>query len=254
MRASWALWLCLASGCGPAARSFEGYTANPLSRVSTLDAGPLPGSAGPVGYLVDRWGEPHCSAVLVAPRLVLTAAHCSQGPSILRFGVGAVGGRIYEPQLISPGELFAYGKLHPRYDGTTYDLMYLLLDQPVTETSPAQLADFSSLSARCGLTGAGYGQPAIAADGTPTIRWEYRGVDVCAEPSLDSNGWIRATSPLDSLCVGDSGGGLMTTGEDRLIGLVKSGNGPCGPGAVTNFEPIERARAFIEEGLALAAP
>jgi hypothetical protein len=231
------------AACSGSAGSGSATASNAVVGGGTPDA-----SYSAVGFLVDSYGAPHCSAVLVDPRLVITAAHCASGPSILRFGVGDVGSQIDEPvKLGSDDDVFPFGRVHPDYAWPDHDIMYIVLEQPVPDVTPATLGDIGSLGDPCSLTGIGYGQEAAGTAGSADIPWRRHAIDLCSEGFNGTR--ISASSTTGSTCVGDSGGGLMLTGTSTVVGLVSGGDGTCGAGKPNYFTSIADHMDFIREGL-----
>lgn len=83
-------------------------------------------SALPAVGALTRFGSTHCTATLVGPRKVLTAAHCLRGlsPSQLRFALG--------PRVSAPEHVIRVASLHPHpnYNPNTLrnDIGYAVLE------------------------------------------------------------------------------------------------------------------------------
>lgn len=131
---------------------------------SAITGGEPDGERHPnVGLIVfyDGTGRYRCSATLVSPTVLLTAAHCTEGtvgatavtfdtvvaeeaPSPLPVAADPAGG--YTPEeLAAAGYLSGTAYTHPDYSGFTdldnwNDVGVIVLDEPVLDVTPAQLA------------------------------------------------------------------------------------------------------------------
>jgi hypothetical protein len=118
-------------------------------------------------YFYDGDGRFRCSATLVAPTVLLTAAHCTEGTlgktlvtfdSVIAkqpptpFPVAADPGVGYTPQEIAAaGYLSGTASTHPAYSGFTdrdnwNDVGVIVLDKPLTTIWPATVAPLNYLS------------------------------------------------------------------------------------------------------------
>jgi secreted trypsin-like serine protease len=213
-----------------------------------------------VGILIDEFNVPHCTGTLIASNVVLTAAHCFDGPSKLNFQLGAFDAKkkAYEP-LPSGDEVHPYSVDHPSYDGESHDLAYVVLAEDVPGVTPAQLGSKDDVADHCGFEVVGYGRTTpLPDDGTDGTQTDYQGerkmATICVTGTNPANGFLTATGSDGSTCKGDSGGGLLERGADTdvLVGVVR-GSPPgtnCGVGALLWFQPVATETSFVQKALA----
>ncbi len=182
--------------------------------------------------------EAACTGTLIAPRVVVTAAHCLGDSPAAALDVWV--GRI----LGEEGELIhvVSGASHPEAlpDVFTHDVAVLILERapenPRVATLPSAAIDPPS-EARV----VGFGRAADAAIGGRT-RFEGH-VRIAAREAFQ---WKLAPSP-SMTCQGDSGGPLFATvdGVELLIGVNTHGDPRC---EVEGFAArVDAHLAFIEE-------
>ncbi len=165
----------------------------------------------------------HCTGTVVAPRAVLTAAHCVLGSSLPRLWVAAGAELAARARFHEVVELLA----HPGYDAATKvnDVALVLLAEPILDVAPLPLGgkalDSSDVGRR--LRVVGYGHPGD----DPIDGVRRRGTTVVS--SADAQ-WIE-TNPGPSLpCDGDSGGPLLARnadGTERVVGVTSWGDPAC---------------------------
>ena len=241
------LVLLLAAGALPAAAITGGE----------LDDGRHPN----VGLMIaDIDGEPQwrCSGTLIAPRVFLTAGHCT--------GDGATAARVWFAGDIADVPDYPYGGEvaiegtpipHPDYGwGSQYndahDVGVVILDEAVTDIKPAQLAEADLLGQlkKAGLLDGGYKESTYftsVGDGVTLVSWPPAVLDSNKVRMVSQSEYFALTKPWLHLmqravfdesgtCGGDSGGPAFWVEEDGteiLVAVTSWGDGGC---AATGFD------------------
>lgn len=248
----WASLVLLATshlGCSVAAQRDDGGAATQ----AIVGGRSVPKARAAVGYLVAA-GEayPTCTATLVDPKYVITAAHCLvDSPRSLSFGTGAF--RAWGPSLTR----VVGCSIHPRYSdsdvGRVHDVAYCelaknLATEPLAlEASPAFDASYVAL---------GYGQTDAddPSSSGPRKQLIVHRVDADEEPLLEgAEDMLGVTSASGNTCFGDSGGPLLVLGDDgeaRVAGVLHGGfsyadDSDCEAGAVSVYAPVADNLSFL---------
>ncbi len=189
-----------------------------------------------------------CTAGIWKPRLLMTAAHCTQG--ISEFAIGAPGA----PSLSVDQAGAVLGALDvqvlqvfqpPSYkeDGTSSvkpdDIALILLDRDIGGAPFARLANELDLvtpwAAKGPVNHAGYGL--ISENQLPDVPREVTlPFQYFFPKSRLGVTFATGQNPASGICSGDSGSPayLRTAAGDLLIGPVVGGAGPCGGGAAAD--------------------
>lgn len=198
-----------------------------------------PGQQLAIGFLFTPGNpsNPFCTGTLVAPRVVVTASHCTRGmgPEALGFGIGV------DPN--APAALFTLVQV-AEFTDPDIDAALLFLERdavadvpdveplPVNRTS-LDGADGESLIGRQ-VEVAGYGQTGEATSGR--FFASVRLVE------LDPEFVVVDGEGLQGLCFGDSGGPVITlnaAGAPVVLGVEHGGDDSCvGRDYLTRLDPL----------------
>ncbi|MFY0572374.1 S1 family peptidase [Archangium lansingense] len=202
---------------------------------------PAVGAIVPVSPLC---GEPDeaspvmCTGTLVAPRVVLTAAHCVESPD-----VSQVLSVVFAPEaaraLSSERVRVVEGRLHPAFNAVENDIGVLILaeDAPV---APVSLAGWALPADVVGQTTrvVGFGLDDEGRSGS-------RRSGSARVTAVEAGTFSIEASPGMS-CGGDSGGPLFLEvgGAERVIGVTSYGDPSCTRGTNTR---VDAHAAFVQE-------
>lgn len=186
-----------------------------------------------------------CGASLIAPDIVLSAAHCGS----TTFGSGVYVGGLHN---IKPydGEYFEVSEviIHPQWSGTSLyenDIMLIKLSTPSTAT-PVELNFDSNLPSKWEmLTVIGHGRTSQGGNKSQALLQvdvPYVHPDKCDDQLLRGDDMYLCAGGVEGYdsCNGDSGGPLLTS-QKVQVGIVSIGSG-CGstlPGIYTRVSHYE---------------
>lgn len=196
----------------------EGDASEPTSGGGALVGGAAEARFQAAGYLTGRDGTALCGATLVAPDVVVTAAHCAyrNKDDALAFGVGEIAAQ----KRVAVASIHYHPGGHVEQDGAMdlvhalrlNDLAYLVLERPVDGVTPALPATSSPSWASCRARIIGYG---TASDGT-NRRASVSGC-VVLEPRLGSDAILEIRPETGSAVChrdGDEGHAAIAEAED----------------------------------------
>lgn len=198
--------------------------AEPVQARSEAIIGGMPtGQADPEVFALLSSGWPFCSATLIHPRVLITAAHCVAN------GVGSVTNdpRGYWDNSPSVQGWWA----HPDYETTNlaeYDLAFVLLRSPVTDATPKAIQR-TELPPIAGGRAVGYGQRGTDQNAPSGERYTIN-----LPLTAVTAGQVRYGSPGAAICFGDSGGPFFASvgGVETLVAVHSYTNDPtCSGGA-----------------------
>jgi Trypsin len=224
--------------------------------------GAAPSTVAIIGTRDDGLAYVYCTGTLIAPDVVLAAAHCitetttvAQHISLesdLRFLPSA------DPETRDQTLAMAVGVRrsapHPLYDGGSHahDVGLFFLDAPIASVTPAivlESADDAALGDGAGaaVSFAGYGYD----------EEDVFGLKRCAEATLAGGDgthlYVETADGVPQGCNGDSGGGLFVDVQsahartDRVAGVASYTAPGCAE--FTGFADVRLDRAFLEEQL-----
>ncbi|MBM7515997.1 S1 family peptidase [Nocardioides nitrophenolicus] len=232
----------------------------PSSPASASTGGTVDGDTHPnVGLIAfyDADGRFRCSATLISPTVLVTAAHCTSGtlgktlvtfasvvaeapPSPLPVAADPSAGYT-AAELAAAGYLSGTAYTHPQYSDFTdlrnwNDVGVVVLDQPVTTIAPAPLAPVGTVDAvkqprKTLFTAVGYGTEVRQAESGPQkptpmsypiIRRyvEMPGQKITPQ-IIQTNGNEKDPFGTGGTCFGDSGGSLWLGGQ--VVGVTSYG-------------------------------
>jgi len=229
-----------------------------LALATGRDAGALVGPAREDARFADRVamvltrgaeGSGFCSGVVIAPRVVLTAAHCLRPvKDMLVFFRNAAG----EPILI-PVEATA---AHPLYRPDAVRRRVVSIDVGLIETQtplpapfrPAALAEGEAAApVGSAVTAVGYG---VAREGEPKTGGVLRAAELAvAAPASQVLLWAADPKAAGAgACSGDSGGPIFAADGETVMAIVAWTSGQHGQkcGAVTQGTWVAPLRGWID--------
>ncbi|CAM3324814.1 S1 family peptidase [Nocardioides dubius] len=232
----------------------------PISPVQASTGGTVDGNTHPNVALIafyDSEGRFRCSATLVSPTVLLTAAHCTSGtlgktlvtfdsvialapPSPLPVA-GDVTAGYTAAELAAAGYLSGTAYTHPEYSDFTdldnwNDIGVIVLDQPVTTIAPAPLAAVGAADAikqprKTLFTAVGYGTEVRQAETGPQKptpmsypllrRYVVMPGQKITPQIIQTNGNEKDPFGTGGTCFGDSGGSLWLDGA--VVGVTSYG-------------------------------
>ena len=280
--------ICASAGCRSPDRE-EG----PTGAVSSPIVGGARSEEYPAVGALNIGNLQQCSAVLVAPNLVMTAAHCFEN--------------LYRAELVDkpkvwfftgyPSVVDTYRAKHIlvesgtecRFTRTGRDLALVVLERPVPGVEPLAI-ERGPHALHCQYLAVGYGTTMVrpgavegedrrvveplcepsdtrpldspapsAGEGPGLIFVTRKSLSTCADEVV-AGGYVASRSEAGSVCGGDSGSPLIDTRTKKLVGILSGSDideagvdCTTGSRAVYTAVAVPENLAFIDEGLAAAA-
>lgn len=218
-----------------------------VTPAAAVTGGSLDGNMHPaVGLLLADRGnglEPDCSAALVSPTVLVTAAHCLEGATSNRVGVSFDSHYVAGASPVLPGAFYADAWSPGGKD--THDLAVVVLDSAVTTTTPLGLPQAGLLekpalkSAQLVNVGYGYFDRTFVFDG-------YRRSSTSSFTSLKPTE-LKLSQKPGGVCFGDSGGPRLYA--STVVAVTSTGNRNCTGQTVSYRLDTPSALAFVAQFL-----
>ena len=233
-------------------------TASPASAITngTLDGNQHPSVGGlvsPTQYSDGTWL--YCSATLISPTVVLTAAHCGEAGEAVTV--------TFDTAYVADDKVYS-GTFHadPGYPGNqsdAHDIAVVVLDKAVKGITPSSLPEAGSLSALPAnqlFTSVGYGAYEVT-NSPGGHQYLYNDVRMVATGTLNSTNktWLRISmNPATGdggTCYGDSGGPNFLGTTDVIAAITITGDAVCRATNVDYRLDTTSARDFLSQYVAL---
>jgi len=202
--------------------------------------GGYPYESDPPEWLVRIDGEVGpCSAFLVAPSWLVTAAHCKRAAETAQVGIAFRGDGTPTHTIV---EWLEYPDWDDCYFCRAHDLALAKIDPPVWGVQLLSIADDPPIFGPWEGTVGGWGNYEFSIDNididVDAPRWKEVKEIVECEHFLDTTA-VCLTLEDASVCHGDSGSPLL--GKDNLAyGIASRGDGRCGLGSVAIYTDLTR--------------
>lgn len=217
-----------------------------------------------------------CSAVLIHPRIIITAAHCIHDQNFLYddnrvdlyFGEFA-----YEEQRSSSIRRYRrnrnkrivrydavkiqpqYNQALPGFDESFHfifrDLAYIKLSEPITDIVSADLGlEGIDFGANNNFHVVGYGEESFGSRSRNTMDRAKKGITLSYHSHFDTRVNLNDHDESEYLgpCRGDSGGGMYSENNGmKLVAITISAPSNCSGDSVSTYEPIIHSIDWIQE-------
>lgn len=194
-----------------------------------------------VGYMTDN--HTRCTATLVSPNVMVTAAHCTLRGTEIRVGFGAY--RHFEELTIRARRVIRA----PGYAAgsePTHDVAVLVIDQPQWHAPIPRAGDAPAVGRELRVVGYGDDESGIT---EPEGAGSNRPRKTAHVVVTDSNWWWLATRGAGGAgCFGDSGGPLMDLDGTRIFGVMSQVWLPCTSTTRNSFASVVH-EGFIAEAI-----
>ena len=206
------------------------------------------GLVAPTAFSDGTWT--YCSGTLISPTRFLTAAHCgdADGERVrVTFDSAYQDGDTVYAGTFHPDPLYGHSQSDP------HDIAVVVLDQPVSGITPAQLPAANSLaklSKSQTFTSVGYGAYEVT-NGPGGHEYLYNDVRGVATGTLNATtkSWLRISMNPSTgnggTCYGDSGGPNFLGTSSVIAGITITGDSVCRATNVDYRVDTASARAFL---------
>ena len=198
----------------------------------------------------------YCSGTLISPTVFLTAAHCGEEGQRVRVTFDSA---------FQVGDPVHDGTFHadPAYPGPhsdTHDIAVVVLDRPVTSTTPARLPTAGSLSTLSSktqrFTSVGYGAYEVTnGPGGHRFLYDDRRMVATGELNAINKTWLRISMNPSTgnggTCYGDSGGPNFVGSTDVIAAITITGDAVCRSTNVVYRLDTTSARTFLGQYVTL---
>jgi secreted trypsin-like serine protease len=196
-------------------------------------------------------GASFCSGVIIAPRVILTAAHCvrgARGIAVYLPGPGQPKLHIARRIAVHPGYVANAIKLRKR----SVDLALVQSGEALPQSlSPAIIGQYMDVKAGATFRIAGFG---LQREGVESSAGTLRAAKLIVRPPLsDVLLWLRPlTGTASGACTGDSGGPVFTADSSALVAITvwARGKGKKRCGDLTQAVRVAPQRSWINTVLA----
>jgi len=198
-------------------------------------------NVGSLVIVIDGQPLQGCSGTLISPTVFLTAAHCVY--YLGQFGIGNDQIFVSFDSVLDGAAVLRHGvpTWHPEYGhdmANSYDMAVIVLDEPVTDVTPAQLPTaglLDGMDLRDQLfTAVGYGAvrdskemawQVVYGEQPPQRRWVEQGFRTLTPAWLHLS--QNPATGDGGTCYGDSGGPHFLGDTDTVVSLTVTGDRWC---------------------------
>jgi V8-like Glu-specific endopeptidase len=197
----------------------------------------------------------YCSATLIAPTVVLTAAHCGEDGESVRVTFDTA---YQDGDTVYPGTFHADSG-YPGNQSDAHDIAVVVLDDAVTDIAPSSLPTAGSLSKLPKnqlITSVGYGAYDVTNE-PGGHQYLYNDVRMVSSGTLNATNktWLRvsmnAAKGDGGTCYGDSGGPNFLGTTDVIAAITITGDAICRATNVDYRLDTTTARAFLGQYVSL---